>query len=51
MLVTKRCSCHTTIRSKVMLQVDARQGIPKDGQAPYELFKASPSLSYKSQEA
>ncbi|CAF2277031.1 unnamed protein product [Brassica napus] len=24
---------------KVMLQVDARQGIPKDGQAPYELFK------------
>ncbi|VVB08413.1 unnamed protein product [Arabis nemorensis] len=24
---------------KVMLQVDARQGIPKDGQAPYELFQ------------
>ncbi|KAG7533601.1 FMP27 GFWDK domain [Arabidopsis thaliana x Arabidopsis arenosa] len=24
---------------KVMLQVDARQGAPKDGQAPYELFQ------------
>ncbi|CAN8283903.1 unnamed protein product [Cochlearia groenlandica] len=24
---------------KVMLQVDARQGTPKDGQAPYELFQ------------
>ncbi|CAH2061505.1 unnamed protein product [Thlaspi arvense] len=26
--------------NKVMLQVDARQGIPNDGQAPYELFQA-----------